>query len=290
MGAAGPRGRAREQGRWYNGRVALSSDAKPNPPEPQGFAARQGWKRTLAEIGVVVALLVGLFFVARSAIGCVAEQAALALPTSVDSEIGEAAAAEVRAEHSGAEGTTEQQARVERVFGELKSKLTADESKVLSKAHVTALRDETVNAFALPGGEVFVLSGLLDRVGPGPDGDAQLRGVMAHELGHAVRRHGVRLIARNVAFSIALSAVFGSGGDKIGGALVAGATQLESLHNSRDMETEADDFAVDLLHRAGYDPEGLARFLEDLGSQPVPQLLSTHPDPAARAKRIRARR
>ena len=257
-------------------------------PPAQGFAAQQSWKRTLAEVGVVVLALVLLFFLARSAVGCVAERAATALPTSIDTQIGEAAAAEVRAEHSGKQATADDQQRVERVFGELRRQLTADESKVLTKAHVTALVDDTPNAFALPGGEVFVLTGLLERVGPGPAGDAQLRGVMAHELGHAVRRHGVRLIARKVAFAVALSLVLG-GGDQLGGTLVAGASQLEGLRNSREMETEADDFGVDLLRRAGFDPDGLAKFLESLGSQPVPQLLSTHPDPEARAKRIRAR-
>jgi predicted Zn-dependent protease len=55
------------------------------------------------------------------------------------------------------------------------------------------------------------------------------------------------------------------------------------------MEEEADAFGVDLLARRRKSPEGLARFLESLGSQPVPELLSTHPDPGERAKAIRER-
>jgi predicted Zn-dependent protease len=55
------------------------------------------------------------------------------------------------------------------------------------------------------------------------------------------------------------------------------------------MESEADAFGLDLLQRAGYDGDGLARFLESLETQPVPELLSTHPDPRARAEAIRDR-
>ena len=69
--------------------------------------------------------------------------------------------------------------------------------------------------------------------------------------------------------------------------LAAGASELDGLSHSRDMETEADVFGVDLLRRAGHDADGLARFMESLGTQPVPELLSTHPDPLERAKTIR---
>jgi predicted Zn-dependent protease len=55
------------------------------------------------------------------------------------------------------------------------------------------------------------------------------------------------------------------------------------------MEEEADSFGVDLLRRAGHSPEGLARFMESMERQPVPELLSTHPDPLERARVIRER-
>jgi predicted Zn-dependent protease len=71
--------------------------------------------------------------------------------------------------------------------------------------------------------------------------------------------------------------------------LIAGASQLDSLSYSRSMEEEADAFGVDVLARRKENPEGLARFLESLESQPVPEFLSTHPDSKERAKAIRER-
>lgn len=253
---------------------------------PTGFASSQSGTRTLIEIGAVVVVLVVLFFVGRIAIGCVAEHAALALPLSVDEEIGKAAAEQMRAKYDlGAKPTDAQIRRIDGIFGELKGALTTEEAEVLRNPRVTVVVDEQVNAFALPGGEVFVLTGLLDRVG---DDDALVRGVLAHELGHAVKRHGVRGLARSAAFGVAVASLMGDV-DELVVMLAAGASQLDGLSHSRGMESEADAFGLELLHRAGHDGDGLARFLESLGSQPVPELLSTHPDPTERAASIRQR-
>jgi predicted Zn-dependent protease len=132
---------------------------------------------------------------------------------------------------------------------------------------------------------VFVLTGLLDRVG---DDDDMLRGVLAHELGHAVLRHGMRSIVRSGIYALLLGILVG-GLDDVSGYIVSQAGELDKLSHSRDMEEAADGFAVDLLARTGHDAEGLAKFLESLGSQPVPELLSTHPDSEDRAKEIRKR-
>lgn len=232
-------------------------------------------------------LALGLLFVAgRSCVQWVAAGAIRGLPPSVDAAVGKAGAQSMRAEYGRrGEPAPARQDRVQRVFTELASALTAEEAATLSGPRVTLLVDDQVNAFALPGGEVFVLTGLLDRVG---DDDAMLRGVLAHELGHAVRRHGVKALARKAATSLALGWLLGDA-DEMTASLVAGASELDRLSYSRDMETEADAFAVALLARTGHDPEGLARFLESLERAPVPELLSTHPDSGQRAAEIRAR-
>jgi predicted Zn-dependent protease len=247
----------------------------------------QSGKRTLVELGLAALALVLLFFGARGCLGCVAETAVAQVPVSADAQIGKAAAEEFRAKYAalGKQPTGAQVERVERIFAELQGGLTADEKAILGNPHVTVVVDDQVNAFALPGGEVFVLTGLLDRVG---DDDDLLRGVLAHELGHAVRRHGVRLLARRAAIGIALSLVIGSV-DDIVVAMAAGASELDGLSHSRDMETDADRFGTDLLARTGHDADGLARFLESLETQPVPELLSTHPDPVERARAIRGK-
>lgn len=239
----------------------------------------------MAEVGVVLLLLALTLFGIRGCAGCTASLIVSQLPPSVDAAIGKAAGEAMRQQHAvgGREPSPEQVERVQRVFDELRKGLTPEETRILVDPRVTTIVDDQVNAFALPGGEVFVLTGLLDRV---KDDDDLLRGVLAHELGHAVHRHGVRSIARNGVYGMALSLFLGDL-NGIAATLVAGASQLDTLQYSRSMEEESDEFGLDLLLRIGRDPEGLARFLESLESAPIPALLSTHPDSKERAAAIR---
>ncbi|MEJ7728902.1 MAG: M48 family metallopeptidase [Polyangiaceae bacterium] len=254
------------------------------PPPAGGFVDSQKRGRTWVEVGVLLALLVALVLALRGCSGCVAGAVVSALPPDVDAKIGQAGGAAMRAQHSmNADASADDQARATRIFDELRGKLTPEETRVLVAPRLTVIVDDQVNAFALPGGEVFVLTGLLERTGGDDD---MLRGVLAHELGHAVHRHGVRGLVRSGVYGLGLALVLGSS-DDIVATLVAGASQLDQLGHSREMEEEADAFGVDLLRRCGHNSEGLARFLESLESAPVPQLLSTHPDSKDRAKRIR---
>jgi predicted Zn-dependent protease len=262
--------------------VAQSTLTSPTGGKPAGYG--QSWKRTAAEIAVLLVAAVAVFMALRGCLGCVAEKAVAHMPPSVDEKIGTMAAEEFRAKYKmSGDPTPEQKARAERLFNELYAGLDAEEKKIVADPAVTVVVDPTVNAFCLPGGEVFVLTGLYDRVG---DDDSLIQGVLAHELGHAVKRHGLRGLARRAAFSIALALMLGSVDDSIA-TLAASASQLDGLAHSREMENEADKFGFVLLKRIGKDPDGMARFFEDLGSQPVPELLSTHPDPAERAQQIR---
>jgi predicted Zn-dependent protease len=262
--------------------VAQSTATSPGGKKQIGFGG--GWKRNAVEIGLLILAAIAVLLVMRSCLGCVAERAVDHMPPTVDAKIGKTAAEEMRTKYKlGAQPTPEQSARAERIFDELYAGLTADEKAIVSDPQVTVVVDEQVNAFCLPGGEVFVLTGLFDRVG---DDDGLVRGVLAHELGHAVKRHGLRAVARHAAFGIALSLMLGNM-DDMASTLAAGAAQLDGLAYSRDKETEADRFGYELLTRIHQDPDGLARFLESLGSQPVPELLSTHPDPVERAAEIR---
>ncbi|MEZ4410409.1 MAG: M48 family metallopeptidase [Polyangiales bacterium] len=253
-------------------------------PTPGGGGFRQGWGRTLAEAGAVVAVVALVALGLRGCADRVTAAVVERLPPSVDARVGEAAAEAQRAARMSP-APPEASARVQRVFDELRGSLTTEERGALTALRVTTERDDEVNAFALPGGETFVLTGLTDRLRG--DDDA-LRGVLAHELGHAVRRHGVRSMVRARVYTIAIALFAGSVGD-VSVTLVGAASSLEGLRYSRAMEDEADAFAVELLGRSGRSAEGLARFLESLERAPVPVLLSTHPDSAARARAIRSR-
>jgi Zn-dependent protease with chaperone function len=139
-----------------------------------------------------------------------------------------------------------------------------------------------VNAFALPGGTLVVFRGLLD-VADSPD---ELSGVVAHEMGHVIRRHGTEAIFRSLGLSLLVESVLGGAE---GGAAGALGEAMIALSYSRDAEAEADREAVALLRTAGLRADGLAAFFGRLsktqGELPgMLELLSTHPGSAARAE------
>ncbi len=273
----------------YNGAGAdveeLHKGAPLAPSRGEGGGGfRQSRRRTLVELGAVAAVIAAVALGLRGCADRVTEAVVARTPPSVDARVGEAAAEAQRAARMSPT-PPEVAARVERVFSQLRASLTVAERGSLLALRATTLRDDEANAFALPGGETFVLTGLADRLRG--DDDA-LRGVLAHELGHAARRHGVRSMVRARVYPLALATLFGGLGD-LSLSLVGAASSLEGLRYSRAMEDEADAFAVELLGRRGESAEGLARFLESLERAPVPTVLSTHPESAARARAIRSR-
>lgn len=151
----------------------------------------------------------------------------------------------------------------------------------------TVVQDDEINAFAIFGGQIFVHSGLITRT----RNVSELAGVLAHEVGHVVHRHMAENLKRQQELGLLRqAAVIGS---VIGGVPNVGAVDLLSqlstigLINSfgREAEAEADIFAVDLLPRAGYDPNGMLTMFEMLkasgGSRP-PKFFSDHPATEAR--------
>ena len=146
---------------------------------------------------------------------------------------------------------------------------------------VHIIRDDSMNAFAAPGGLIVFHSGILLKA-EHPD---ELIGVMAHELAHCNQRHGVHKLLKSVGSSLLVSAVFGNV-EGLSAIAIGGSRQLWSLSNSRDMETEADTIGWDYLVDAGLNPQGMISFFDKLehshGGEGPPELLSTHPDTGAR--------
>jgi beta-barrel assembly-enhancing protease len=153
----------------------------------------------------------------------------------------------------------------------------AANSDIRVPVQVKVLNSREINAFALPGGFLFVQRGLLEQV----DDEAQLAGVMAHELSHAVARHGHRLMKRATIASIIFQAaqvaamIFTGGVAGIGTyyALQYGfyglglVLNLDLLGVSRDFELEADQLGVQYSWKAGYDPTGFVRFFDKLAQR-----------------------
>jgi len=157
----------------------------------------------------------------------------------------------------------------------------------------TVLRDkQTVNAFALPGGPIFITRALLERL----ENEAQLAGVLGHEVGHVVGRHSAEQIAKTQLGQGLVGAVGVATSDEHGSSqaaqqMAAFVAQMTLMKYGREHELEADALGVQIMSDAGYDPRALINVMTILakasGGSRQPDFFSTHPDPGNRQERIR---
>ncbi len=146
---------------------------------------------------------------------------------------------------------------------------------------IKVIEDPTVNAFALPGGFFFVDSGLILHA----DTEAELAGVMAHEIAHVAARHGTRQATRGEIAQLATLPLIFMGGAAAYGIYEASGllVPMGFLHFSREFEAEADYLGVQYMYKAGYDPTAFVDFFEKVQTlekrKPgtVSKLFSTHP-------------
>ena len=152
------------------------------------------------------------------------------------------------------------------------------------------VNSKEINAFALPGGYVFVNRGAIEVA----DNEAQLAAVMGHELSHVALRHGTAQASKAQLMQGAAGIFGGIFGGSAGGALLTQGVALGAgsvlLHYSRSDETQADVLGTQTLYDNGYDPRAMAQFFEKLeaetkGKNP-PQFLSDHPNPGNRVARV----
>jgi len=147
------------------------------------------------------------------------------------------------------------------------------------------VRDADINAFNVPGGLVYVHTGLLAKSGSA----AEFAGALAHEIGHGVARHGTQRLSQAQEANILAAIVLGRNPGAVAqiGAQVAAAGAFARF--SRDDEREADQLAVELMAATGYNPEGLARLLERLMQEGAGGggFFSSHPNPEERVRNVR---
>jgi predicted Zn-dependent protease len=152
--------------------------------------------------------------------------------------------------------------------------------------------DPTVNAFAVPGGFIYVTRGLMTHL----TSEAQLVGVLGHEIGHVTARHSVQDMSKQQLAQIGLGIGMILGGPQVQalGQLAGAGLQVLFLKYSRDHENQADELGVRYMRRTGYDPAEMAAVMTmlDRSSQlspesgKVPDWLSTHPSSPSRAQHI----
>ena len=154
------------------------------------------------------------------------------------------------------------------------------------------VKQKEINAFALPGGPIYMNIGTINAAS-----EAELAGVMGHEISHVVMRHSARQAAKAAKAQLPLAILGGVLGAGVGGwagslaqmGLSIGAGSV-FMKYSRDAETEADMVGAQIIYDAGYDPNALVTFFQKLKAQQGdaggPSFMASHPDPGNRAKNV----
>lgn len=186
-------------------------------------------------------------------------------------------------QHGGLYPDERLQAYVDMVGNKLVNSSLAKKTPYKYEFHLLA-DDQTINAFALPGGQCFITYALLSKL----KSEDQLAGVLGHEIGHVLGKHSAERIGETE-FWKTVSTGASVGADM--GDLIGGIGQNTLLKNGRGDELESDELGVQFMIDAGYNPEAMIGVMEILktaaGPNRVPEFKSSHPDPENRIEKIR---
>jgi predicted Zn-dependent protease len=193
-------------------------------------------------------------------------------------------------QHGGESHNVAKQRHVQQIGNELVRALAEDIAsegrEIPYKFDFHLLADpQTVNAFALPGGQIFITEALYDQL----QTEGQLAGVLGHEIGHVIERHGNKRMAKDRLFSGLAMAGGVAGGDVESARAAQAVAQMVSMSYGREDELASDRWGVKLTAMAGYDPRSMIGVMEVLaraGGEGPPEFFSTHPKPANREKYI----
>jgi predicted Zn-dependent protease len=159
------------------------------------------------------------------------------------------------------------------------------------KWEVNTIKTDEMNAYAMPGGKIMVYSGLIDKLNLS---DAELAAVVGHEIAHALREHSRERISRAYAQQLALAGVgvlTGAGSGALDLANTVASVTFQLPH-SREQESEADTIGLELMARAGYDPNAAVNVWKKMMAANQnggpPQFLSTHPSAQTRIQDLQA--
>ncbi len=257
---------------------------------PPGFSSQVskasaggGFKGVIGWLLLGAAVLVGLYFAVMAGFDSAIDFAVENIPVEMEVELGKAAA--------GQQLGDMQVCSAPAVLGameEMSGRLVGALGETPYTWRVLVVDVPDVNAFALPGGYIFINWGLIDKA----DSADEVAGVLAHEIQHAVHRHGLRNVIARAGITLVVALAFGDAQGLAG--LVAGASgELAALSFSREQEEEADREGMKLLIAAGFDPQGMPTFFAKLKEEQkkkgldLPSFMSTHPDTDARIENLR---
>jgi predicted Zn-dependent protease len=264
--------------------------------EPSAFRSPEPYSGPSLRVvaGLVIAVVGVVIYMARTEVNPVTgRRQHIGMGVEEEKSLGLQAAPQMAREMGGAldPGRDPRAAEVARIGRRVVDQSDAARSPYYGNYHFYLLNDpKTVNAFALPGGQVFITRGLYEKL----DDEAELAGVLGHEVGHVVNRHAAEHMAQGQLGKVLTTAVgVGASGDQRGRDAFAAAAmvnQFAQLKFSRSDESEADSAGLDYMAEAGFDPSAMLdvmRILKDASSGGrQPEILATHPLPETRLNRI----
>jgi predicted Zn-dependent protease len=240
---------------------------------------------------LIVAALIALFAVisyfGKTSVNPVTgETQRVAMTPEQEVAIGLKAAPEMAAQMGGLSQNPKARELVQRVGARLLQASAAKGTPYKFSFHVLA-DPRTVNAFALPGGPIFITEGLLRQLRT----EGELAGVLGHEIGHVLARHSSERLAKQQLTQGLISAVVVGSGDYTSAQIAQVAGNMINMKYGREDELESDALGLRIAFEAGYDPRAMAGVMEVLakasGGSRQPEFSSTHPAPENRQARIK---
>ena len=236
-------------------------------------------------IGVVVALIAVVSYFMKTQVNPVTgENQKVSLTVDQEIKLGLQSKPEMMKEFGGEHPDIKMQNYVKQIGGRVVSSSHAKDSPYQFDFHLLA-DDKTVNAFALPGGQIFITMGLFKRLKT----EDQIAAVLAHEIGHVINRHGAEHLAKQELTQGIIQATDIATGDP--GMLQRFIGSMVNMKYGREDELESDRYGVKYLIDAGYKPEAMIDVMTILkdasGSSSRPEFMSTHPSPDNRIEKIK---
>ena len=207
---------------------------------------------------------------------------AISLSPEQEIAIGLQSAPGMAEQHGGLHPDNRYQVLVDNVGQKLVNNSVAQKTPYQYDFHLLA-DEHTINAFALPGGQIFITYALFSKL----ENEDQLAGVLGHEIGHVLGKHSNERITDSKYWQ---TLIMGAGAIDMG-AVAQQIGQGTLLKNGREDELESDELGVYFMIESGYNPEemiGVMKILKEAaGPNRIPEFQSTHPDPENRIEKIR---
>ncbi len=214
------------------------------------------------------------------------EEQYISLTEDQEIQLGLQAAPQMIQQHGGLYQSQELQDYIDEVGFYLVNNSLARDTDWQFEFHL--LNDpQTVNAFALPGGQVFITTALYEQL----ETEGQLAGVLGHEIGHVLARHGAQRMAKQqLTQGLTQAVLIGASTDSAQFAQMIG--NMVNMKYGRDDELQSDDIGVRIMAESGYDPSAMIGVMEILaeasGGSGQPEFFSTHPNPDNRIQKIQS--